>query len=213
MIRVYTDGSATTSDKPGGWAWVLLHNNQKIQQDFGRMENATNNDAELMAAIKGLEGAMDFYISNVSPGEPDVTLISDSEIILNWANGTYNFNQKDKMALYENLRSLVRKLKVKTEWVEGHSGDEYNELCDKMANAARKSVVAKETVKKNRELIFKVNVDIDKEELYNACCKAFKHAQIGIYDVGSNYWMTMFSDQLREILKDPKFYKIESEKL
>jgi hypothetical protein len=31
-------------------------------------------------------------------------------------------------------------MKVKTKWVKGHSGDEYNERCDKLANNARKGL-------------------------------------------------------------------------
>jgi len=138
-IRTYTDGSATTKDKPGGYAWVLVVDGIKHSQGSGHLEKSTNNDAELTAAIQGLEAALNLICSdNTSfPQENEITLVSDSELILGWANGTYRFKQLDKMPLYEHLSRLVRKLKVKTEWVKGHSGNEYNELCDKLANQAR----------------------------------------------------------------------------
>ena len=144
-IDVFSDGSATTAGKPGGWASVILIDGVLHEELSGHLESATNNDAELIAAIQGLDGVLN-YISKLEgsfPLEFDVTLISDSEIILNWANGTYRFKQIDKMPLYDHLCRLVKKLKVKTQWVKGHSGNTWNERCDKLANNARKGITTK----------------------------------------------------------------------
>jgi ribonuclease HI len=141
-MEIYSDGSATTSQHAGGWGSVVLVDNIFHTELSGHLESATNNDAELIAAISGLEYALT-YLSSLGgsfPLETDVTLISDSEIILNWANGTYKFKQVEKMALYDSLRRLVKKLNVKTRWVKGHSGDTWNERCDKLANNARKGI-------------------------------------------------------------------------
>jgi len=141
-IDVYSDGSATTSDKAGGWAFVVLIDGKFHHEHSGYLESATNNDAELVGALNGLE-----YVLNYSctfqgsfPVEMEVTLISDSEIVLNWTNGTYKFKQIDKLPLYEQLCRLVKKLNVKTKWVKGHSGDIWNSRCDKLANNARKGI-------------------------------------------------------------------------
>lgn len=138
-IEVYSDGSATVSTKPGGYGWVLCVEGNRQNEGSGHMEKATNNDAELMAAIKGLEAALAFVMSDPSsfPQEHEVTLKSDSELILGWANGTYRFKQEEKMFAYDRLRDLMRKLRAKTEWVKGHSGDQWNERCDFLANQAR----------------------------------------------------------------------------
>ena len=140
-IEIWTDGSATISTKPGGWAWVLTIDGKFHSEGSGHLEKATNNDAELVASIKGLEAAMDLFLK-ITYGtsfeqDHEFILKSDSELILGWANGTYKFKQTDKMFLYDQLRRLVRKLHVKTEWVKGHSGVEFNERCDKLANQAR----------------------------------------------------------------------------
>lgn len=142
-IEVYTDGSATTKENPGGWATVIIVNGQFHKELSGHLESATNNDAELISAIKGLDFAMELLCSPNRGDfdfETDVTLISDSEIVLNWASGKYRFKQLDKMPLYEHLIRLVKKMKVKTRWVRGHSGDVWNERCDKLANMARKGI-------------------------------------------------------------------------
>ena len=49
-------------------------------------------------------------------------------------------------------------MSVKTQWVQGHSGDEFNDRCDKLANIARKSLESpklnpkKERAIKNKQL-------------------------------------------------------------
>lgn len=144
-IEVYSDGSAQTKDKPGGWASVVLIDGVLHKELVGYLELATNNDAELIGAIKGLDYVLGYLASfqGSFPLEYEVTLISDSQIILNWANGTYRFKQMDKIELYNSLRRVVKKLNVKTEWCKGHSGNIWNERCDKLANDARKGLLTK----------------------------------------------------------------------
>lgn len=140
-IEVYTDGSATTNDKPGGYGWVLVVDGAKHSEGSGHMALASNNDAELEAAIEGIKAAS-FYILTrstipIHPYQFKVTLVSDSQLILGWADGTYSFRQLDKIDKYKELQLLVKNYNVKTRWVKGHDGDEHNERCDKLANAAR----------------------------------------------------------------------------
>lgn len=140
-IEVYSDGSAQTAATPGGWGSVILLNGEFHQELSGHMQSATNNDAELLGAVSGLESVWN-YLNAEQPFLQDycVTLISDSEIVLNWANGKYRFKQLEKIAVYDRLRWLVDRMKVKTQWVKGHSGDKWNSRCDKLANDARKGI-------------------------------------------------------------------------
>jgi len=141
-IEVYSDGSAQTSATDGGWGSVIIVDGVLHKELYGHCKSVTNNDMELMAAIKGLDYVMEWLSTNPSsfPLEYDVTLISDSEIILNWANGKYRFKQLDKIELYNSLMRSVKKLNVKTRWVRGHSGDTWNERCDRLANLGRKQI-------------------------------------------------------------------------
>jgi ribonuclease HI len=142
-IEIYTDGSATVKEKPGGWAYVLIIDGQKYAECAGHMEGASNNDAEMEAAIQGLAAVLKLTVDKVTgkdePAAYDrkVTLVSDSQLILGWADGTYRFKQQNKIDKYNQLKFLVSRLGAKTRWVEGHSGDEHNERCDKLANEAR----------------------------------------------------------------------------
>lgn len=143
-IDVYTDGSATTKDRPGGWAYVLCLDGEKFAECGGHMEGASNNDAEMEAAIQGLAAALKWLNENQAlhigldyKSVAEVTLCSDSQLILGWASGHYQFKQASKIEKYKKLKFLVHRLNVKTQWIEGHSGHEHNERCDKLANEAR----------------------------------------------------------------------------
>lgn len=159
-IEVYSDGSATTNDKPGGYGWVMCVDGKKHSEGSGHMLLASNNDAELEASIQGLKAAQSLItlqaLSDAPPPDESatrlermisavnqVTLVSDSQLILGWASGRYVFRQTDKLHKFKELQLLVNLLSVKTRWVEGHTGDEHNERCDKLANAARLGVQAK----------------------------------------------------------------------
>lgn len=141
-LSIYSDGSATTADKPGGYAFVILLDGKEIVRDSGYMDKATNNMAEISGAIAGLE----WYLTNKNGTNPDlsqvteVELVSDSQLTLNYANGKYKCKAMHLTPLYIKLRKLYGDAKAKTRWVRGHNGDHYNEICDKLAKAARGSM-------------------------------------------------------------------------
>jgi len=152
QIEVYTDGSATVSSRPGGWAFVIVIDGKKHSECSGHMAGASNNDAEMEAAIQGLAAALKFINtsrqanSETSQVDFDVTLCSDSELIIGWTSGRYRFKQAEKIDKYNQLQFLAKRLKVQTRWVKGHSGDEHNERCDKLANEARVGVNRKKDI-------------------------------------------------------------------
>lgn len=144
-IDVFTDGSATILGRPGGYGWVIVIDGQKHSEGSGHMASATNNDAELESSIQGLAAVLKIVNKHSEDFvHYEVTLISDSKIILGWANGTYRCKQKSKEKKLNQLQFLVKRLDVKTQWVKGHSGNEHNNRCDKLANDARKGVTNEE---------------------------------------------------------------------
>lgn len=218
-IEVYADGSATTADKPGGYGWVMVVDGIKTGEGSGRIDNATNNDAELEAAIMGLANVLSFVTKYeegrnsgivAGPDIEEVTLVSDSQIILGWANGTNRFKQKKKMHKFAALKHLVKKLHVKTRWVEGHSGDEHNSRCDKLANWARKGIPEQKPKTKKKKNIASVNlgIAIDDSKLYDMCHVAFKHASSGPMAPGTNHWTSMFVDSLKDQMEDSDYFAI-----
>lgn len=136
-VEVYCDGSATTFDKPGGWAVVIRVDGVLYHEGFGHLSKATNNVAELTAAVEGLrfvEG--DVFLRAAE----EIILISDSQLVLHFADGSWNCKKFHLVPLTIKLRKLYNDLKASTRWVKGHSGDEHNERCDVLAKAAREKV-------------------------------------------------------------------------
>ena len=135
-VEVYSDGSGTTAKTPAGYGYVVVVDGVTRYEGSGHLETGTNNDAELQGAIEGLD-SLHYHFD---PEEKiEVWLVSDSEIILGWADGTRAFRQEEKIIKYQQLRNLMAQFNAKTRWVPGHTGEEHNERCDKLANAARKN--------------------------------------------------------------------------
>lgn len=142
LIQVYTDGSATTADKPGGWAYAIVVDGVQWGSSSGFLKKATNNVAEITAAIEGLFCVESLQMAGKLPNDPESTrivLISDSQLVLKYATGEYQCKAMHLVPLYTKLRFVYNRLDASTKWVKGHSGDNFNELCDKLAKEARKS--------------------------------------------------------------------------
>ena len=143
-IKIYTDGACVGNPGPGGWAAIVLLENEK-KELFGGEKLTTNNRMELIAAIKGLE-----YCSKQEEKQPSLKLVrifTDStyvkEGITVWINNWEKNNWKtaDKknvknIDLWKRLKELVKSNQVEWNWVKGHSDDPMNDLADKLAKEA-----------------------------------------------------------------------------
>jgi ribonuclease HI len=160
-IEVFSDGSATTADKPGGWAWVMVIDGKVYSEGSGHAGNVSNNDMELEASIQGLTAALKYayppidVLGNLEAMEivpPEVTLVSDSQLVLGWASGNFRFKQESKLEKYRQLQFLMKRLNAQTRWVKGHGNDIHNNRCDKLANNARKGITT-EVLDKNPSIV------------------------------------------------------------
>jgi ribonuclease HI len=136
VVEVYCDGSGQTMECPGGWGTVVVVDGVEKLRLSGSISNATNNIAEITAAIMGLEAVAGD--STLSASRP--TLVSDSQLVLGYASGKYQCKAYHLVPLYIRLKKVYRQLEASTRWVKGHSGDHYNEICDKLAKAAREEI-------------------------------------------------------------------------
>ncbi len=140
-VEVYADGSGNTFNSDGGYGWRLVIDGTLHSEGSGYLPSATNNVAEITAAIEGLKAAATYLSNNAvqCPGPHQVELVSDSQLVLGYANGAYRCKALHLTQLYIQLRKVYGDVKASTRWVKGHSGDEHNEGCDKLAKAARES--------------------------------------------------------------------------
>ena len=144
-IEIYTDGACSGNPGPGGWASVVLADNQEIHLSGGE-KLTTNNRMEFSAVINALQKVQSD--SNLSNRE--IILYIDSQYvkngitdwIKNWKKNGWKTAAKKPVKnqeLWIQLDSLVSVMKIEWLWVKGHSGNKYNEICDQLAVNAGKN--------------------------------------------------------------------------
>ena len=141
MIKVYTDGSCLGNPGNGGWAFVVINEND-ISYRAGFERNTTNNQMELMAAIKAIE-FLDKY--------NDINLNTDSNYvrqgitnwILNWKGNNWKTSTKKAVKnreLWERLDKLNLSKNISWSWVKAHNVDEFNNQVDQLARQAAETL-------------------------------------------------------------------------
>ncbi len=121
MIDIYTDGACIGNPGPGGWAALVIEGGRSLELK-GRVENTTNNQMEIMAAIKGLE--------QTPPGS-EVTVHSDSQyLVYTMSRG---WKREMNLELWEALDKLVSVRRVSWAWVRGHAGHKENSRANLLA--------------------------------------------------------------------------------
>lgn len=148
QITLYTDGACDihADNQPGGWAAILqaVGDDGEVKREkviSGGAEGATNNQMELTAVIEGLR------LLTQATG---LKIVSDSRYVIDIA--TSKKKAVKNKALWKNYFDLAKVHFTEWQHVAGHSGDELNERCDKLAVAEknkrskRSSRICEETV-------------------------------------------------------------------
>lgn len=140
-IVIYTDGGCHGNPGPGGWGAVIIDGND-VHTLSGGEKNTTNNRMELMAAIKSLQA----IVSNEQWKSEEINVFSDSQYvkngitswIKNWKKNDWKTAAKKPVLnqdLWMQLDELYNALNVNWQWVKGHAGVKYNEMCDQLCQA------------------------------------------------------------------------------
>lgn len=131
MAKVYCDGSCLNNPGPGGWAAIIVINDQETILKGG-CKDSTNNRMELTAAIEGIR-----YLSE----SESIELFTDSQYVVKgmteWMKGwkAKNFHKVKNVDLWKELDQLASSRQITWTWVKGHNGHVMNERCDKLANS------------------------------------------------------------------------------
>lgn len=138
QVTAYTDGACLGNPGPGGWATILFVRDREKELSGGEAQT-TNQRMELRAAVEALRALR-------RPCR--VELFSDSAYLVNcfrdawyerWLrNGwrTKSGKTVENRDLWEELLELTRKHDVRFRKVAGHSGNPWNERCDRLARDA-----------------------------------------------------------------------------
>ena len=140
--KIYTDGACSGNPGPGGWAAIIIVNNEIKDMFSGNEKNTTNNQMELMAPIKAIQK---FKKKSEISIFTDSTYVRDG--ITNWIkqwekNGWKTASKKPvkNKDLWKKLKNLSSKHSIKWIWIKGHSQDKYNNLVDELAQGAIKKI-------------------------------------------------------------------------
>ena len=121
---IYTDGAYSSSRNQGGWAFVVVKDNEIIYKEYDGLINTTNNRMEIMGMLKALE-----WINKNSIPLP-IKIYADSMYVIGTL--TLNWKMKKNIDLWQILIPLVNK-DIEYLHVKGHDGNKFNEECDKWA--------------------------------------------------------------------------------
>ncbi|MBU5485701.1 ribonuclease HI [Clostridium sp. MSJ-11] len=148
-ITIYTDGACRGNGKEntiGAYGIVLMYNEHK-REIKKAVRNTTNNIMELTAVIEALK---------ILKEPCEVQLYSDSAYVVNainnkwidsWLKNGWRTSSKEPVKnreLWEKLIELLSYHHVKFIKVKGHSDNEYNNRCDKLANEAMDEMLKNE---------------------------------------------------------------------
>ena len=138
--KIYTDGACSGNPGPGGWAVIILINNEIKEMFFGSEKNTTNNQMELLAPIKAIQK---FKKKSEISIFTDSTYVRDgiTTWIKQWEKNGWKTSSKKPVKnkeLWKKLKNLSSKHSIKWIWVKGHAQDKYNNLVDELAQGAIK---------------------------------------------------------------------------
>lgn len=153
MIEVWTDGACRGNGKKknvGGYAYVIVEDDQILDKYAAAAKNTTNNQMELLAVVEGLNKVQSLLETNkdYNPFLYSVVIYTDSAYIHNcWKNKWYSVwrmngwknSSKEPVKnkeLWEQLIPYFDNIHYEFKKVKGHAGNYYNEMVDKLATSA-----------------------------------------------------------------------------
>lgn len=138
LVDIYTDGACSGNPGVGGWGALLIFKGNK-KEISGFLEDTTNNQMELIAAIEALKSLKKSCKVNLYT---DSTYLQKgiTEWIYNWEKN--NWRKRDNspvknVELWQKLQQEIKKHDIIWNWVKGHSDNEGNNIADRLAVEAR----------------------------------------------------------------------------
>ena len=135
QVTIYTDGACSGNPGPGGWGAVLSF--RGIEKELSAYDPyTTNQKMELTAALMALETLKE---------ECEVDLYSDSAYLFNgftkgwiasWKKNGWKNSKKEEVAnkeLWQGLDAQNQRHQIHWHKVKGHSDNQGNNRCDKLA--------------------------------------------------------------------------------
>jgi len=141
-VDIFTDGACRNNPGPGGWG-AILKTQSATKELYGGELQTTNNQMELLAAIKALQSLKRPCRVNLYT-DSNYVKQGITEWIIKWKkNGFRNAKNKPVLNsdLWKQLDQLASIHQVNWFWIKGHSGHLENERADALANKGVDEVI------------------------------------------------------------------------
>lgn len=148
-LHLYSDGGAYNAGPKkgrGSWAFVIISGGEQIHGESQQIEGTTNNRTEYISFLEGVKKCIEIF--STEKGFHKITAYSDSNLLVStwntWLTGWIRkgivTNKCNSDLLEEMIRLkgilLNKEIEVDLKWVRGHSGNKWNEVCDRMCTEA-----------------------------------------------------------------------------
>ena len=122
-IKLFVDGAADLHSKTAGIGGVIYSNDQELSNFSEPLFDKTNNEAEYLSLIKGIEQLIDLKVASVD-------IYADSELVVKQVLGIYKV-KNERMKILHNL--VLEKLKLIDQWNLVHIRREKNMRADDLS--------------------------------------------------------------------------------
>ena len=126
-ISLYIDGAADLHSKTAGIGGVIIKNGEEVFSFSEYLHDATNNEAEYTALVKGLKYLIQLKLLNAN-------IYSDSELVVKQINGEYRVKHPRMQELYKEAMDQFQYMDT---WTFNHILRDKNDSADRLAKSGR----------------------------------------------------------------------------
>ena len=129
-VEIYSDGGARGNPGPAGIGGVIRSGGNIIATYYEYIGEATNNQAEYRAVLRGLEEAKKL-------GAINIQFVLDSELVVSQLRREYKVKNRDLATLFVQIWNISQQFKsVKYRWVPRERNYEADALVNKAIDGA-----------------------------------------------------------------------------
>ena len=122
-LELYVDGAADLHSKTSGIGGVFYCDGEEVETFAEFLGDATNNEAEYSALIRGLQIALEMNTSSIK-------IFADSQLVVRQINGEYKVKHKNMIPLHAKASKLLNEF---NSWEMKHIPREQNTVADKLS--------------------------------------------------------------------------------
>ena len=146
MINIFTDGASRGNPGEAGIGVVIFENKEIKEEIKEYLGKKTNNEAEYLAVIKGLE-----YLEENNINQANFYL--DSEFVSKQLKGEYKVKSEKMLTLYEKAISLSKNKKINFIWIPRSENKRADELANQSIDESKEDI----NLRLNKAFFGKIN--------------------------------------------------------